>query len=288
MSLSRFARGGGLNFIGAAVTQLATMVLLLVLTRHLAKDEVGVYRESVALYELLQIFALFGMAQALIRFVAVFRADRDRAAVRGMVVFGLLFSTATSVVVAAVLYALSGWLSGSLYNQPLLENALHYVSFAIPPATLTVAALAACSGFRTMRPNAFVGLMLDPILRVALTAVALALGWGFTGIFQAFLVVPYVTAVLALIWLAVLMRGPRIEPRYETSQVMRFASMAWLATFTTQALLWVDLLILPAYLPRRQGRDLRRGDEPGGAGDVRDEPDQPVARAPRRRPDPAA
>ena len=29
---------------------------------------------------------------------------------------------------------------------------------------------------------------------------------------------------------------------------MRFASVAWVATFTTQGLLWLDLLILPAYI----------------------------------------
>ncbi len=246
--LVALARGGGLNFIGAAVTQLGTMILLLVLTRHLSKNEVGVYRESLALYELLQIFALFGIAQAMTRFVAVFRADRDRAALRGMVAFGLGFATVASLVVAAVLYAVSGWISGSLYHQPELLTPLHYVAFALPPAVLTVAALAACSGFRTMRPNAFVGLMLDPILRVALTAAVLLMGWGFNGIFQAFLVVPYVTAVLALAWLAVLMRGPRVEPRFEYVQVVRFASMAWLATFTTQALLWLDQLILPLYV----------------------------------------
>ena len=62
------------------------------------------------------------------------------------------------------------------------------------------------------------------------------------------MVVPYITAVLALIWLAVLMRGPRIAARFESGEIMRFASVAWLATFTTQALLWVDQLILPLYV----------------------------------------
>ena len=250
--LVALARGGGLNFIGAATTQLGTMVLLLVLTRQLTKDEVGIFRESIAVYELLQIVALFGLAQALTRFVAVFRADRDRAAVRGTVAFGLLFATGTSLVVALGLYLVSPWISGTLYNQPELLTPLRYVAFALPPAAITMAALSACSGFRTMRPYAFVGLMLDPILRVALTALVLWLGWGFDGIFEAFLVVPYVTMVLSLLWLAVLMRGPSVEPRYEKSQILRFASMAWIATFTTQALLWLDQLILPIYVDADQ------------------------------------
>ena len=127
---------------------------------------------------------------------------------------------------------------------------LRYVAFAIPPGAVTAVALAACSGFRTMRPNALIGLMLDPILRLVLIVGALQLGLGLDGVFRAFVLIPYITCLLALMWLAVLARGPqRSVRRAPARQIMRFASVAWLATFTTQGLLWLDLLILPAYVP---------------------------------------
>ena len=151
-----------------------------------------------------------------------------------------------------MLFASSGWISTSLYDQPELLVPLRYVAFAVPPAALTVAALAACSGFRTMRPNAFIGLMLDPILRVVLVVTALETVGTLQSVFQAFVVVPYITCVLALVWLAVLVRGPRVAPRTERSQIMRFAGVAWVATFTTQGLVWVDQLILPVYISPAQ------------------------------------
>ena len=77
--LVALARGGGLNFIGAAITQLTTVGLLLYMTRDLSKSDVGLFRISVALFELLKIVALVGLGQAMTRYVAVFRADRDRA-----------------------------------------------------------------------------------------------------------------------------------------------------------------------------------------------------------------
>ena len=77
--LVALARGGGLNFIGAAVTQVGTMVVLLLITRNLSKTDVGLFRQSFALL-LLQVVALLGLGQALTRYVAVFRADRDRGA----------------------------------------------------------------------------------------------------------------------------------------------------------------------------------------------------------------
>jgi O-antigen/teichoic acid export membrane protein len=246
--LVALARGGGLNFLGAIVTQLGTTVVLLLLTHNLTKDEVGLFRQAFALFSLLQIVALVGLGQAMTRYVAVFRADRDRAALRGTVRLGMTVASAASILVGVGLYAASSWLANSVYSNPALVTPFRYVAFAVPPAAITVAALAACSGFRTMRPNALVGLMLDPILRMALTAVAIARGWGLDGVLRAFVVVPYVTAALALVWLAVLMRGPHVRPRTEGAEIMRFASVAWLATFTTQGLLWADQLILPLYI----------------------------------------
>ena len=173
MSSSRCARGGGLNFIGAAITQLTTVGLLLYMTRDLSKTDVGLFRISVALFELLMIVALVGLGQAMTRYVAVFRADRDRAAVLGAIRLGIVVTTVSSVLVGALLFLASPWLSNTLYNEPGLVTPLRFVAFAIPPGALTAVALAACSGFRTMRPNALIGLMLDPILRLVLIVGAL-------------------------------------------------------------------------------------------------------------------
>jgi O-antigen/teichoic acid export membrane protein len=246
--LVALARGGGLNFIGAAITQLTTVGLLLYMTRDLSKTDVGLFRISVALFELLMIVALVGLGQAMTRYVAVFRADRDRAAVLGAIRLGIVVTTVSSVLVGALLFLVSPWLSETLYNEPGLVTPLRFVAFAIPPGALTAVALAACSGFRTMRPNALIGLMLDPILRLVLIVGALQLGLGLDGVLWAFVVIPYITCLLALLWLFVLARGPQVAPRSERRQIMRFASVAWVATFTTQGLLWLDLLILPAYI----------------------------------------
>ncbi|HEX6787356.1 MAG TPA: flippase [Acidimicrobiales bacterium] len=246
--LVALARGGGLNFIGAAITQLTTVGLLLYMTRDLSKNDVGLFRISVALFELLQIVALVGLGQAMTRFVAVFRADRDRAAVLGTIRFGLIVTTVSSVLVGAALFLASPWLSETVYNKPDLVTPLRFVAFAIPPGALTAVSLAACSGFRTMRPNALIGLMLDPLLRLVLIVGALQLGLGLDGVFWAFVIIPYVTCLMALLWLFVLARGPHVRPRIERRQLTRFSSVAWVATFTTQGLLWLDLLILPAYI----------------------------------------
>src|SRR5262245_28631430 len=138
--LVALARGGGLNFIGAAVTQLGTGGLLTCMSRDLSKTAVGLFRISVALFELLKIVALVGLGQAMTRYVAVYRADRDRASVLGAIRLGLVVTTLSSIVVAAVLYVVSPWLSDSIYHEPALVGHLRYVCFALPPVGETVVA----------------------------------------------------------------------------------------------------------------------------------------------------
>jgi O-antigen/teichoic acid export membrane protein len=135
--LVALARGGGLNFVGAAITQLTTVGLLLYMTRDLSKTDVGLFRISVALFELLMIVALVGLGQAMTRYVAVFRAYRDRAVVLGAIRLGIVVTTVSSVLVGALLFLASPWLSNTLYNEPGLVTPLRFVAFAIPPEPLT-------------------------------------------------------------------------------------------------------------------------------------------------------
>ena len=122
--LVALARGGGLNFLGAAVTQVGTMVVLLLLTRNLSKTDVGLFRQSFALFSLLQIVALLGLGQALTRYVAVFRADRDRGAVVGTVRSGMAIASASAIAVGVILFALSDWIAEGIYNNPELVTPL--------------------------------------------------------------------------------------------------------------------------------------------------------------------
>ena len=245
--LVALARGGGLNFIGAAVTQVGTMVVLLLITRNLSKTDVGLFRQSFKLFSLLQVVALLGLGQALTRYVAVFRRSRSWRR-RGHRALG--HGDRQCVRHRGRRHPLRAERLDRYRDlrQPGAGDAPAVRRLRSAPAAITMAALAACSGFRTMRPNAFLGLMLDPALRVVLNGIAIGTGAGLTGVLQAFVVVPYITAVLALIWLVVLPRGPHVKPRFASREIMHFKSLAWLATFTTQGLLWVDQLILPLYV----------------------------------------
>ncbi len=247
--VTRLAAGGGLNVAGGFVNQVSLFGLTILIARWLGPSDVGTYSQAFAMRQVLMLVALGGMRSAMTRYVAIHRADDDPAALRGTVRFGLAFTLASASVLGVLLFVLAPWLAHSAFRDPALESALRWVAIGLPSAAFTVAALSATQGFRTQRPNALVGNMLEPALRLVLTLVVLSAGFGLNGSLVVLQVASVVASVCAYVWLRLLMRRhPKVTPRYELREVMRYASISWLSSVAQQGLVWADILILGLFV----------------------------------------
>jgi O-antigen/teichoic acid export membrane protein len=246
----RLAAGGGLNIAAGLVNQGCLFGLTILLARWLGSADVGTYAQAFAVRQVLVLMALGGMRSAMTRYVAIHRADNDPAALRGTIRFGLAFTVGTSALFGVVLFAASHWLAYHAFNDPAMESALRWVAVGLPSACFVVATLSATQGFRTQRPFAFVGNMLEPILRLVLTVMVLLAGFGLEATLIVLQVASVVAAVAAFVWLRKLLAThPRVTPRYEVRVVMRFASVSWLSSVAQQGLVWSDIIILGLFLP---------------------------------------
>ena len=167
------ARGGGLNLLGALLSQAAVFLIMLLLARVLGIREVGRYAQCYAVLSLAGLLSLSGFRAGLTRFVAVHLADDDAAALRGTVRFGLAVSAGSSVVLAGALAWGAPWLADRLHD-PGLVTGLRLVALTLPASTICEAALAATRGWRTQRPFTFIGQLYEPGTRLLLTVLALA------------------------------------------------------------------------------------------------------------------
>jgi O-antigen/teichoic acid export membrane protein len=93
---------------------------------------------------------------------------------------------------------------------------------------------------------------MDPILRIALTGVALALGLGLEGVMQVFVIVPMITSVFSVIWLLRMMHGIHGKPVYEPRKLLRFSSVSWVGNASMQMLYWADSLLLARFVDPSQ------------------------------------
>jgi len=125
--------------------------------------------------------------------------------------------------------------------------ALRFVALTLPASVFIDAALSATQGFKTMKAYATIGLIFEPGLRLALTAGALAVGWGLHGALIALVTSNYVGAALAALALRRLMAGPRAAPRYDVRQLFVFSTVSWMASLASAGLIWADTILLGAY-----------------------------------------
>jgi O-antigen/teichoic acid export membrane protein/Mrp family chromosome partitioning ATPase len=239
-----FARGGGLNLVGAICNQAALLGVTLLVARRLGRVDVGVYAQAYAFLALLGLLSMLGLTTGLTRFVAVHLAARDAGAVRGTVRLGLVISTAVAGAIGATLFAAAPLLARGAFHEPRLALPLQFVAMALPASAFTNAALAATLGYRTMKPFALIGLVFEPVARLVLTAVLLLLGMELQGVMFALLASNVGAAVLAALALRRVM-GPATAPAtYQFRQLLAFSAVSWFAGLASTALVWADILLL--------------------------------------------
>ena len=239
-----FARGGGLNLIGAVCNQAALLAVTVLIAHRLGRAGVGVYAQAYAFLALLGPLSLAGLSVGLTRFVAVHLAERDAGAVRGTVRMGVTIATVLAGVLGAALFAAAPWLVREAFHDPRLIMPLRFVGLTLPAAAFTDAALAATQGYRTMKPFALIGLILESALLMALVAVALLLGMGLHGVMAALLASALLTAALAGLALRRVMGAPTAPPTYRPRELLRFSAMSWLAGLASTGLIWADIVLL--------------------------------------------
>ena len=239
------ARGGGLNLAGSLINTGSVLALFWVLDHHLGQTLTGVYIQAFALRRILQTIALGGMRSAMTRFVAIDLADDDDASLRGTIAVGIAVSVGLAAILGIILFLAAPWVATSLYGDPELVAGLRWVAVGLPSAAFTIVVLSATTGWRTMRPNAIVGSMFEPILRVVLTALALTLGAGLTGSLIMLQVASVIASVVAWIWLRRLMRGhARIKPVFHTGVLVRFGLVTWASSVALEGIRWADVQVL--------------------------------------------
>lgn len=248
-NVGRMARGGGFNVIGALISQGSLFAIMMLLARSTSAADVGRYAMCYALLMLLSLLSLGGLRATLTRFVAMRLADGDDGAVRGTIRLGLVAAVTLSIAVAAIL-ALGSDQVAELLNEPDLSPGLLLVAVSLIALTIEGAALAATQGWRSQRAFTMIGSIIDPGLRLVLTALALWQGMGLLGALGAVAISTWTGALLSLVVLARRARRlDRVRASYDPRPMVSFAVVSWFSTLATTGLVWTDTLLLGYFMP---------------------------------------
>lgn len=238
------ARGGTLNLAGAICNQAALFLITALIALVLGRRDVGRYGECFALLSLLGLLSLCGFRSALTRFIAMHLVDDDSPRLRGTVRLGMGLSIASSALLGLLLVVAAHPIAGVFHDDGLVTG-IRLTGLTLPAATISDAALAATQGWRTQRPFTYIGRIYEPVVRLGLTAFALAMGWGLDGAFWALVIGAWSAALLALRALQVRMRNvPRVRPIYPLRDIFSFSMLSWVSAMAATGLIWADTLLL--------------------------------------------
>lgn len=243
------AGDSGRAIVGAIVSNVCNVLVILVIARALGSGAVGEYTIAFAIRAILLLVCGVGMRTAMTRFVAAHLAREEHDRARGAVMAGVAVPTAFAIVVAVAWFLLAGTLAAEVFHEPALELPLKIFAASLPYFVFTDVALSATQGFRTMRPYVWVGQVLEPAGRLTLTVVVLVAGGGIVGASYALLVASAVSAVAAgwSLW-RMLGRVPGSGYRTDWRELTSFGALSWLASMATQGLLWADIVILGVFV----------------------------------------
>lgn len=251
--LGRLARGGVLGLLGAGVSAVAGVLIVLVLARAVPAAAAGTFFALTSVFLLGQAIAKLGTNTSLVYYLTRFRALGVPERIPGTLRIALVPVVAVSLVLALGLYAAAPWLSEVLVGEatPAAQTALRVCALLIPVAALADALVSATRGFDTLVPTVVWDRIGRSLLQVLAVVVAVLLGWVAVGALVAAWALPYLLP--ALLGGRDLARRVRKLPRgdappLEAGEFWRFSGPRALASMAQIALQRLDIVLVAALL----------------------------------------
>jgi O-antigen/teichoic acid export membrane protein len=248
--LAAVGRGSRLGLLGAGFSAVANLALALIVTRGFGRHDAGLFFSATALFLVLEMLSRLGTDTASVYFIARLRALGNSHHITAYLRVALKPILAVSVVCAAVLAILAGYLSRELLGGSS-PAALQVLAACLPFTVLYDVCLSATRGFGTVVAATLVEKLIRPGLQLAFLAIVAAT--GNASMLAIAWAVPYLMVLpVAIVVLVRLVRAENVEQRApERSITGEFWSFAAPRSVTglAQALLQrLDIIIVAVIL----------------------------------------
>lgn len=158
-TLTRLARGGSLNLVGAAVSGAVGILVVVVVARALDVTAAGSFFAATSVFLIVVAVVELGADTGLVRFLPKYLVERRHRDIRTALWVALLPVAVLAIVGAVVLLIVAPGLTrlgaGSDSSDSFVD-ALRLLALFLPLAAATDVALAATQGYGTMRPNVLI------------------------------------------------------------------------------------------------------------------------------------
>ncbi len=201
--IDRLARDGLLALIGAGVSAVLNLVLVLVVIHAAGRVTAGVVFAATSLFLIAETAARLGCPTGLMYFLVRARTLDKVGTLRAILRAGLVPVVIGSVLLSVLLLVfgspLARWMAPGHADAALVS--IRLLALLIPIAAISDSLLYATRAFGSMKPLVVVERMGRPALQVVLTLVAIAIGAITAGALSLMWALPYAASgTIALVW----------------------------------------------------------------------------------------
>jgi O-antigen/teichoic acid export membrane protein len=257
-AVTTLAGGGAALLLASAAGNAVSYAFGLFVARSLGAEQFGLYALGLTLFNVLALFAPLALDVGVIKFVSGQLTAGETGRARRTIVSAGVFAAASGLLAGIGLALFSPWLSSSLYHKPALSGVLWWFAAALPFAALTTVLLGGLQALQTVRYTVGIRYIWEPAGKFVLVALAVALGFGLSGVLGGIVIVLAVSALIALSCVMRLIPSKGSRPGEEAGDAVAFrALLAFSGPLVVSNLFGVlaprsDMLILGYWVDAQQ------------------------------------
>jgi O-antigen/teichoic acid export membrane protein len=246
------AKGAGFSFVGQILSTGIKYGSQVALAWFLGVQAFGIYTLGLAIYQLGELFSRLGLELGAVRYASIYQSNGDVRRLKGILLQAVGLPLLSGLLLGSILYLSADAIAQTFSDEPKLTEILHLFAFAIPIGASGTSAAFASTGFQTTKYRVFAWDLLLPLANLLLIVLFGTIGLGLWGTALAWLLASSVCLIFTLYFLYQLFPqiiNQRIQPIFESKQLLSFSLPLSFGTLLWLVLIWTDILMLGYFRP---------------------------------------
>lgn len=244
--LHKIFSNAGLTGVGEIFFKIFNYLTIWMVIKSIGAAQYGVYLLAWTVISFASILAGFGFPAGLLKFIAQYYGQEDKARAKGALLFPLSFSLTLSLLMIPCLFFLAPYLEHWLFKKPGISMSLQWLSFGLPFAACLSLLSSSLQGCQMIKYLIYVEKIWQSLFFFLLTMLFFLFGFTLNGLIMAKIGSMAISCALALYYLNRLFPifNSSLKPIYEKQKMLFFSAPLVLAVFLNFFVLYTDILML--------------------------------------------
>ncbi len=177
-SLNVLAKSAFVVLYGVLLSKIFTYIYRVIIARQFGPEVYGAFSLAINIVSLVIAISLLGFDSGIVRFIPLYKSKKEERNIYYLIKFSLKICFITSIILGAVLFILSDFISYNIFHEEKLSLYLKLFSFIVPISVIAVYLLAVIIAYEKIKLYSFIENIATNGLNVMCLVLLLLLGFG--------------------------------------------------------------------------------------------------------------